>query len=241
MHKQKRPPDSVRIGRLLLKNSGCFGCFVLHAVFAPLHAHRCARAAAGNKGLNLAQRPKLCGRVLLTDFNTVRFLGLGVHKVIKHRAAGDGYTVEGLRLHRAGVENCCSANVRQNRYGSIFRGNAYSARARRGGLVGQHKIFERYGKCAVYCGNIYMIFTVWGEKVWRGYVLFTRFKIQLITDWCAFGYGDFRRFSVFTLWTLYALLTAFAGIAFFALDTGFALVALRTLNALFASRPLPVQ
>ena len=86
-----------------------------------------------------------------------------------------------------------------------------------------------------------MIFTVWGEKVWRGYVLFTRFKIQLITDWCAFGYGDFRRFSVFTLWTLYALLAAFAGIAFFALDTGFALVALRALNTLFTSRPLPVQ
>ena len=86
-----------------------------------------------------------------------------------------------------------------------------------------------------------MIFTVWGEKVWRGYVLFTRFKIQLIADWCAFGYGDFRRFSVFTLWPLNALLAAFTGIALFALDTGFAFVALRALNALFTSRPLPVQ
>lgn len=80
-----------------------------------------------------------------------------------------------------------------------------------------------------------MIFTVWGEKVWRGYVLFTRFKIQLIADWCAFGYGDFRRFSVFTLWPLNALLAAFTGIALFALGTGFTFFTLWPLNALFAA------
>ena len=92
-----------------------------------------------------------------------------------------------------------------------------------------------------------MIFSVRCKKVWSGYILFGSFEIKFITYGCVFNYCDYRGFTLFTLWTLNALLVLFTGIAFFTLWARQALftlwsgtthIALNALRTYFTMRSL---
>lgn len=78
-----------------------------------------------------------------------------------------------------------------------------------------------------------MIFSVRCKKVWSGYILFGSFEIKFITYGCVFNYCDYRGFTLFTLWTLNALLALFTGIAFFTLWSGTTHIALNALRTYF--------
>lgn len=74
---------------------------------------------------------------------------------------------------------------------------------------------------------------------WRRQLLLAGLEVQFIAARRILGDGDDRCFTVFALGTLNTLLALFTGIAFFALRTllaGIALLALRTLNTLLSLR-----
>ena len=84
-----------------------------------------------------------------------------------------------------------------------------------------------------------MIFGERREEVGRRQLLLAGLEVQFIAARRILSDGDDRCFTVFALGTLNTLLALFTGIAFFALRTllaGIALLALRTLNTLLSLR-----
>lgn len=136
-------------------------------------------------------------------------LGIGIDGAVQQNGIGNRGIVQGLGFHGAVVIDSRSADVRQDRGSGVLRRNADAQGAGRGVLIGQYQVLQRNGQGAAGGGKIYVIFRKRRKEVRCGQLLGAGFEMQLIAKECIRRNGDDRRFAIFTLQSLDALLSLF--------------------------------
>ena len=168
--------------------------------FIPLHPYGSSGTTIWTKGMDLAQGPEFDDRILLTDCETMWFLRLCIHQIVKCRNCR---IVKCQRFNGRSIENGDSADVGKDRGTRIFCGYCDPQRCSRNLLVSKNQTFQWNIQCTAGCRQIYVIFIQRFEQIRCCDIVSRGFEIQIVCEKCIFNYGDYGCLPVVTFFALY--------------------------------------
>ena len=171
--------------------------------FIPLHPYGSSGTTIWTKGMDLAQGPEFDDRILLTDCETMWFLRLCIHQIVKYRPCRNCRIVKCQRFNGRSIENGDSADVGKDRGTRIFCGYCDPQRCSRNLLVSKNQTFQWNIQCTAGCRQIYVIFIQRFEQIRCCDIVSRGFEIQIVCEKCIFNYGDYGCLPVVTFFALY--------------------------------------